>query len=44
MTESKTPDESFPKYVCMFDITVLYSDSNTSRMTLSLINVSDFEC
>ena len=45
MTESVIQPEPFPKYFCMFDVTVVYIDLNTlSSMSLSLIIVSAFEC
>ena len=43
MTESITQPEHFPVHSCMYDIIVVWIDSNTSSMLLSLIIVSTFE-
>ena len=42
MTESIIQPEPFPKGFCMFDITVVLIDLNTSSMPLSLIFISAF--
>ena len=44
MTESLIQSKPFPKDFCMSDIIVVYIDSNTWSMSLSLIIVSAFEC
>ena len=43
MTESIIQHEPFPKDFCVFDIVVIYIDSNTSLMSLSLIIIYPFE-
>ena len=43
MSESIIQHESLPKMFWMFDIIVVWTDSNTSSVSVSLIIVSTYE-